>query len=90
VVIVNATVKDAMTADVVIVCGDRSFKDMAGMLSMSRISALPVVDEAGKAIGVVSEAGSRNTAVAGWPWRGVLSLAWTSTPFPGPTPHPGS
>jgi CBS domain-containing protein len=45
-----------MTADVVMVPGDTSFKDMASMLSMSRISALPVVDEAGKVIGVVSEA----------------------------------
>ncbi|MGO9217596.1 MAG: CBS domain-containing protein [Streptosporangiaceae bacterium] len=51
----SATVKDVMTADVVIVCSDTSFKDMASMLSMSRISALPVVDEAGKVIGVVSE-----------------------------------
>jgi len=35
---------------------DTSFKDMVGMLSMSRISALPVVDEAEHVIGVVSEA----------------------------------
>jgi CBS domain-containing protein len=49
-------VKDVMTADVVGVQRDTSFKDMAGMLSMSRISALPVLDEAGQVIGVVSEA----------------------------------
>jgi CBS domain-containing protein len=53
---VSALVKDVMTADVVGVRRDTSFKDMAGMLSMSRISALPVVDEAGQVIGVVSEA----------------------------------
>jgi CBS-domain-containing membrane protein len=52
----SATVKDVMTADVVGVRRDTSFKDMAGMLSMSRISALPVVDEAEHVIGVVSEA----------------------------------
>jgi len=52
----SATVKDVMTADVVLVYSDTSFKDMASMLGMSRISALPVVDEAGKVIGVVSEA----------------------------------
>jgi CBS domain-containing protein len=56
VVTMSATVKDVMTADVVAVRRDTSFKDMARMLSMSRISALPVVDEAGKVIGVVSEA----------------------------------
>jgi CBS domain-containing protein len=52
----STTVKDVMTADVVGVRRDTSFKDMAGMLSMSRISALPVVDEAEHVIGVVSEA----------------------------------
>jgi CBS domain-containing protein len=52
----SATVKDVMTPDVVGVRRDTSFKDMAGMLSMSRISALPVVDEAEHVIGVVSEA----------------------------------
>ena len=52
----SATVKDVMTPDVVGVQRDTSFKDMAGMLSMSRISALPVVDEAEHVIGVVSEA----------------------------------
>jgi CBS domain-containing protein len=52
----SVTVKDVMTADVVGVRRDTSFKDMAGMLSMSRISALPVVDEAEHVIGVVSEA----------------------------------
>jgi CBS-domain-containing membrane protein len=45
-----------MTADVLAVRGDTSFKDMAAMISGSRISAMPVVDDAGKVIGVVSEA----------------------------------
>ena len=52
----SATVKDVMTADVVAVRSDTSFKDMASLLSKSRISALPVVDEAEHVIGVVSEA----------------------------------
>jgi len=56
VVIVSSAVKDVMTADVVTVRGDTPFKDMASMLGMSRISALPVVDGAGKVIGLVSEA----------------------------------
>jgi CBS domain-containing protein len=45
-----------MTPEVVAVVRDTSFKDMASMLSMSQISALPVVDEAEHVIGVVSEA----------------------------------
>lgn len=52
----SATVKDVMTADVVAVRSDTSFKDMASLLSTSRISALPVLDEAEQVIGVVSEA----------------------------------
>ena len=52
----STTVKEVMTTDVVMVRRDTSFKDMASMLTMSRISALPVVDKAGKVIGVVSEA----------------------------------
>lgn len=47
-VVVSTTVKDAMTADVVMVPGDTSFKDMASMLSMSRISALPVWTRQGR------------------------------------------
>ena len=52
----SATVKDVMTADVVAVRSDTSFKDMVGLLSTSRISALPVLDAAEHVIGVVSEA----------------------------------
>ncbi|HEY2127892.1 MAG TPA: CBS domain-containing protein [Streptosporangiaceae bacterium] len=52
----SATVKDVMTADVVAVRSDTSFKHMASLLSTSRISALPVLDAAEHVIGVVSEA----------------------------------
>ena len=52
----SATVKDVMTADVIAVHRDTSFKEMASLLSTSRISALPVLDEAEHVIGVVSEA----------------------------------
>jgi CBS domain-containing protein len=44
-----------MTTRVVAARKDASFKDMAAMLRSSRISAFPVVDDAGKVIGVVSE-----------------------------------
>ncbi len=52
----SATVRDVMTRRVVAVRKDASFKEMAAMLRSSRISAFPVVDEAGRVIGVVSEA----------------------------------
>jgi CBS domain-containing protein len=52
----SATVRDVMTTRVVAVRRDASFKEMAAMLRSSRISAFPVVDDARRVIGVVSEA----------------------------------
>ena len=52
----NATVKDVMTTEVVVVRRGATFKEMAAALRRFRVSALPVVDADGKVIGVVSEA----------------------------------
>ena len=52
----NATVKDMMTTKVVAVRAETTFKEMAAVLRRYRISALPVVDDAGRVLGVVSEA----------------------------------
>jgi CBS-domain-containing membrane protein len=52
----NATVKDVMTTEVVAVTRETTFKEMAAVLRRYRVSALPVVDDAGRVIGVVSEA----------------------------------
>lgn len=52
----SVTVRDVMTTRVVAVRKDASFKEMAAMLRSSRISAFPVVDDARRVIGVVSEA----------------------------------
>jgi CBS domain-containing protein len=52
----SARVRDVMTANVVAVRADTSFKDMVALLLSSRVSAFPVVDGAGKVVGVVSEA----------------------------------
>ena len=52
----KATVKDVMTTEVVVVRRDATFKEMAATLRRYRVSALPVVDDAGTVIGVVSEA----------------------------------
>jgi len=52
----NATVKDLMTTEVVAVRRETTFKEMAAVLRQYRVSALPVIDDAGRVIGVVSEA----------------------------------
>ena len=55
VVAISATVGDVMTTSVVAVRQDASFKEMAAMLRSRRISAFPVIDDAGRVVGVVSE-----------------------------------
>jgi CBS-domain-containing membrane protein len=52
----NAMVKDVMTADVVAVKRDTTFKELAAALRQHRVSAFPVVDDRDRVIGVVSEA----------------------------------
>jgi CBS-domain-containing membrane protein len=52
----KSTVKDVMTTCVIWVGKDASFRDMAAALREHRVSAFPVLDGAGKVIGVVSEA----------------------------------
>ncbi|MFI5042497.1 MAG: CBS domain-containing protein [Acidimicrobiales bacterium] len=52
----NGTVKDVMTTEVVAVRRDTTLKEIAAVLRRYRVSALPVVDDMGKVLGVVSEA----------------------------------
>jgi CBS domain-containing protein len=52
----NAKVRDVMTARVVAVRKNATFKEMAALLTEYRVSAFPVLDDEGKVIGVVSEA----------------------------------
>jgi CBS domain-containing protein len=52
----SAKVRDVMTARVVAVREDATFKEMADILGTCRISAFPVIDHTGQVIGVVSEA----------------------------------
>jgi CBS-domain-containing membrane protein len=47
--------KDIMTAEVVTVAPDAAVRDIAALLLERRISATPVVDAAGKLLGIVSE-----------------------------------
>jgi CBS domain-containing protein len=51
----GATVRDVMTTSVITVRGDTPFKELAAVLASSRVSGFPVIDQAGKVIGVVSE-----------------------------------
>ena len=51
----SATVRDVMSTSVIAVRRDTPFKEMAAMLGSSRVSGFPVIDQAGKVIGVVSE-----------------------------------
>ncbi len=53
---VDATVKDVMTTEVVAVRLETTFKELAAVLRRYRVSALPVADDAGRVVGVVSEA----------------------------------
>jgi CBS-domain-containing membrane protein len=50
------TVEDVMTTQVVVVDAEASFKSIVQLLEKHRISAMPVVDDRGVVIGVVSEA----------------------------------
>jgi CBS-domain-containing membrane protein len=52
---VNASVKDVMTTQVVWVDRDTPFAAVAASLRRYRVSAFPVLDEAARVIGVVSE-----------------------------------
>lgn len=50
------TVRDVMTHDVITVRTGTSFKEIARQLGENNISAMPVLDEEGRLVGVVSEA----------------------------------
>ncbi len=52
----KTAVKDVMTARVVCVRQDATYKDMAAQLREHRVSAFPVLDDEDRVIGVVSEA----------------------------------
>jgi CBS domain-containing protein len=51
----HRTVQDVMTRDVVTARPDTSFQELVRLLTSHRISAVPVVDDAGRVVGIVSE-----------------------------------
>jgi CBS domain-containing protein len=52
----SATVRDVMTTRVIALKRDADFKEIVSVLRKYRVSACPVVNDAGRVIGVVSEA----------------------------------
>jgi len=48
-------VKDVMTTDLVVIRPEQTIREVAGVLSEPSIDSLPVVDEAGKLLGLVSK-----------------------------------
>ncbi len=50
------TVADVMTHDVVCVGEETGYREILGVLAERRISAVPVIDESGRIVGVVTEA----------------------------------
>ncbi len=73
------TVKDVMTTTVVAVRENADFKEMVAGLRSRRVSAFPVLDDADRVIGVVSEADLllKEAAAAGAPGLSRLSRRLT-------------
>jgi CBS domain-containing protein len=69
-----------MTAGVVTVRADTSYRDMVAMVRRHRVSGLPVVDDDGKVIGVVSETDLLATEAAD-PGHGVHPAPRTWLPY---------
>jgi CBS domain-containing protein len=65
-------VREVMTTEVVTVKADTSLKEAAALLAGARISGLPVVDEDGQVIGILSEADILVKAGGGEPREGLL------------------
>jgi CBS domain-containing protein len=69
-------VRDLMTSDVVTVRADMPLKEVARLLLERRISGVPVVDEGGAVIGVVSEADFLRKEAGDPVHRRRLGLRW--------------
>jgi CBS domain-containing protein len=73
----NATVKDVMTTSVVAVKRNADFKQIVSVLRRFRVSACPVINDAGHVVGVVSEADLLyKEAANGRVPAGLIRLRW--------------
>lgn len=72
----GTTVADVMTTKVIAVTRDADFKQLASVLREFRVSACPVVDSAGRVIGVVSEADLLHKVADSELPVGLIRLRW--------------
>jgi CBS domain-containing protein len=73
---VATTVADVMTTGVISVTESTGYKDIVGLLLRHRVSAVPVVDVAGRVVGVVSEADLLTKQTVPALPVGAVRLAW--------------
>jgi CBS domain-containing protein len=72
----RTTVGDVMTTNVVTVREDTEYKEIVVLLRRHRVSAFPVLDPAGRVVGVVSEADLLLKEAAPALPTGAVRLAW--------------
>jgi len=72
----GTTVADVMTTKVIAVTRDADFKHIAGVLRRYRVSACPVIDDAARVVGVVSEADLLHKAADCELPAGLIRLRW--------------
>lgn len=72
----SATVKDVMTTSVVAVKRNADFKQIVAVLRRFRVSACPVINDAGHVVGVVSEADLLYKEANGRVPAGLIRLRW--------------
>ncbi len=72
----NATVADVMTTRVVALKRSAGYKEICSALRQHRVSACPVITDAGKVVGVVSEADLLYKVADPSPPSGLIRLRW--------------
>jgi CBS domain-containing protein len=72
----SATVADVMTTRVIAVKRSADYKEICSVLRQYRVSACPVINDAGKVVGVVSEADLLYKVADPNPPSGLIRLRW--------------
>ena len=72
----NATVADVMTTRVIAVKRSADYKEICSALRQYRVSACPVLNDAGQVVGVVSEADLLYKVADPRPPSGLIRLRW--------------
>lgn len=71
----HPTVRDLMTIDPVVVSDDMPLTEAAAMMEFYRVSGLPVVDHAGRLVGVVSQTDILHARATEALWKAWPGLA---------------